>query len=100
MQHPNIYRPFKYGSATIGPSVTTYSVSGSATRVVRLQPSIDCWVIIASASASPTAGSGNSMPLTALHGAQSFLVAPNDVISIICNDGVSSGFMSVVEMTR
>lgn len=99
MQHPTIYRPFKYGSAVIQPTVTTYTV-GAATKVVRLLPSVDCWIIIAHAVAAPTAGSGNSLPMLALGGKEFFLVAPNDVISIICNDGISTGFMSIVEMTR
>lgn len=100
MQHPNIYRPFKYGGVAVRSTVTSYTVSSTATRVLRLQPSIDCWVIIASALAAPVAGTANCMPLTALQGAQSFLVGPGDVVSIINNDGVSSGWMAVTEMTR
>lgn len=100
MQHPNVYRPFKYGGVAIQNTVTTYTVAGPATRVLRIQPSIDCWVILAAATAAPVAGTANSMPLTALQGAQSFLVAPGEVLSIINNDGVSSGWMAVTEMTR
>lgn len=93
-------RPFKNTGVALTGTAGSYTV-GSGTSALRIQPSIDCWVVFGASAVTPTTGiGGNSMPITALHGAQTFACAGGQVISFIANDPAATGFIALTEMTK
>lgn len=100
MSHPLPSRPILSRGLTLsGASAGSYTVASSG--FVRVQPSIDCWLKFGGAAVTPTIGvGGNSMPLTAIHGAEHFKVSAGEIISFIANDAAATGFISISEMSR
>lgn len=90
-----IYRPLKCYSVAIGTANTRAANNITmGTKVVRLKPTIDCWVMFTGPAAV-----GTAVPLNAQQ-TEYFVVDRSDAVNVICNDGVSTGNLSVVEMGR